>query len=241
MNCWFPPAWKAKAPQAKAIAQALSQGSGLTIRPRIAKSYPQILTAFSQKTENIVYVGSFVQAIIHARQLGTPLVQNANGHEFYSGVMVYPKDQDPESILKKFPAQIAYAKGADSGETSAKAATGGKAAIATANHSATCAAIMAGKAKAGYVKNWWWASHKAKYPSLAMAETPGISIIGHPDNVLTVSSAVSPADAEKIKKAALANKAVFGAPKMLPFDASKIQFSLNMMKKAHIDPLTYSW
>ncbi|NOX26197.1 MAG: phosphate/phosphite/phosphonate ABC transporter substrate-binding protein [Deltaproteobacteria bacterium] len=240
-TCWFPPAWKSKAPKAMAIAKALSKNSGLTIRPRIAKSYPQILTAFSAKQPSIVYVGSFVQAIIHARKLGTPLVQNINGHELYSGVMIYPKGQDPKTILAKYPRQIAYAKGADSGETSAKAATNGKAAIATANHGATCGAILAGKAKAGYVKNWWWDTHKSKYPTLAMSETPGISIIGNPDNVLTVSNSVPKADAQKIKEAAIASKDAFGAPKMVPFDVSQIQFSLNLMKKAKINPLTYSW
>jgi len=240
-TCWFPPAWKSKAPKAKAITMALSKNSGLKIRPRIAKSYPQILKAFSADQPNIVFVGSFVQAIIHARNLGTPLVQNINGHELYSGVMVYPKGEDPKTILANHPKQIAYTKGADSGETSAKAATNGMAAIPTANHGATCAAIIAGKAKGGYVKNWWWDSHKAKYPTLAMSETPGISVIGHPDNVLTVSNAVSASDAEKIKNAAIASKDAFGAPEMVPFDTAQIQFSLNMMKKAGIDPMTYSW
>ncbi len=41
MNCWFPPGWKSKTRKAKAITDALSQNSGLTIKPRIAKSYPQ--------------------------------------------------------------------------------------------------------------------------------------------------------------------------------------------------------
>jgi ABC-type phosphate/phosphonate transport system substrate-binding protein len=240
-TCWFPPAWKSKAPKAKVITAALSKNSGLTIRPRIAKSYPQILTAFSTDTPNIVYVGSFVQAIIHARNLGTPLVQNINGHEKYSGVLVYPKGEDPTEILAKYPSQIAYAKGADSGETSAKAATDGKASIATANHGATCGAVIAGKAKGGYVKNWWWDSNKTKFPTLAMSETPGVSIIGNPDNVLTVSKSVSKADADKIMAAAIAGKDAFGAPKMVPFDVSEIQFSLDLMKKAHIDPMTYSW
>jgi len=240
-TCWFPPSWKSKAPKAKAIATALSKNSGLTIRPRIAKSYPQILTAFSTDTPNIVYVGSFVQAIIHARKLGTPLVQNIDGHEKYSGVFIYPKGEDPTAILAKYPSQIAFAKGADSGETSAKAATDGKASIATANHGATCGAVAAGKAKGGYVKNWWWDSHKNKYPTLAMSETPGVSIIGNPDGVLTVSNAVSAVDAAKIKAAAIASKDAFGSPKMAPFNVSDIQFSLNLMKKAHIDPTTYGW
>lgn len=240
-TCWFPPTWKSKATKAKAITDALSGKSGLSIRPRIATSYPQILEAFSTNEPNIVYVGSFVQAIIQARHLGTAIAQNIDGHELYSGVLVYPKGADPEEILAKYPEQIAYTKGANSGETSAKAATDGKAAIATANHGATCGAIKAGKAKGGYVKNWWWDSNKDKLPSLGMSETPGVSIIGHPDNVLTVSKAVSASDAQKIKDAAIASKDAFGAPKMVAFDASQIQFSLDQMKKAKIDPMTYSW
>jgi len=241
MSCWFPPAWKSKGKQAQSITKALSAKSGIKIKPRIAKSYPQILKAFDSADQNIVYVGSFVQAIIKARGLGTALVQNINGHELYSGVFVYPKGEDPAAILAKYPTMIAYAKGADSGETSAKAATDGKSAIATANHGATCAAVKAGKAKGGYVKNWWWNSHKNKYPTLAMSETPGVSIIGHPDNVLTVSKAVSAADGQKIKDAAIASKDAFGAPKMVSFDSAQIQFSLDMMKKGKIDPMTYSW
>ena len=73
ITCWFPPGWKSKGSQAKAITEALSQKSGFPIRPRIAKSYPQIIEAFSTDDYSLVYVGSFVQTIIHARDLGTPL------------------------------------------------------------------------------------------------------------------------------------------------------------------------
>ena len=79
LTCWFSPGWKTKAIQAKAITQALSEKSGLAIRPRIAKSYPEVLTAFATDKPNLVYVGSFVQSIIAARKLGTPLAQNTNG------------------------------------------------------------------------------------------------------------------------------------------------------------------
>ncbi len=241
LTCWFAPGWKNKAPQAKAIVQALAKHSGLVIKPRIGKSYPEILSAFDSDNQNIVYVGSFVQAIIKSRELGTALVQNINGKEFYSGVLVYPTGQDPEVILKDTPEMIAYAKGASSGESSAKAATSGKAKIATKNHGATCAAIKAGKAKAGVVKNWWWKANKDKHSYLAMYEIPGVSIRMNPDNVLTVSNSVSSEDSKKLVAAAMASKEAFGAPQMLPFNPASLQFSIDLMKRGKIDPLTYNW
>ena len=63
MNCWFPPEWKARANAAKTITDALTQESGLVIKPRIAKSYLEILRAFNSEEYSLVYVGSFVQAI----------------------------------------------------------------------------------------------------------------------------------------------------------------------------------
>ncbi|MBU0480693.1 MAG: phosphate/phosphite/phosphonate ABC transporter substrate-binding protein [Proteobacteria bacterium] len=241
LTCWFPPGWKSKAPQAKAITDALSEKSGLTIRPIIAQNYPQILDAFTREEMNIVYVGSFVQAIINARGIGTALVQNMDGKELYSGVLVYPKGGDPEAILKNSPAEIAFAKGASSGESSAKAATNGLASIPTANHGATCGAVKAGKAKAGVVKNWWWNGNKDKFPELDMYRMPGISIEGNPDNVLTVSKAVPAVLAARIKDAAIAAKDAFGSPNMAAFDTSHLKFSLDLMAKGKIDPLNYSW
>jgi ABC-type phosphate/phosphonate transport system substrate-binding protein len=186
-------------------------------------------------------VGSFVQAIIKARDLGTALVQNVNGKEFYSGVLVYPKGEDPEKILRENPEKIAFAKGASSGESSAKAATSGKAEIGTANHGATCGAVKAGKASAGVVKNWWWESNKSEFPTLDMYKIPGVSVLKNPDNVLTASKAV-PADIQKkITDAAIAGKEAFGAPEMEKFDQSLLGFSLELMEKGKIDPLTYAW
>ena len=98
ITCWFPPGWKTKGSAARAITETLSQKSGLDIKPRIAKSYPEILEAFSSDNPSLVYVGSFVQAIINARNLGTPLAQNINGKELYSGVLVYPKG-DRKSVV----------------------------------------------------------------------------------------------------------------------------------------------
>ncbi len=241
LNCWFPPAWKAKGKQAKAITAALSKESGLIIKPRIAKSYPQILRSFDSDDQSLVYVGSFVQAIIKARGLGTALVQTINGKDLYSGVLVYPKEKDPGAILKRYPEQIAFTRGASSGESSAKAATGGKAKIATANHGATCGAVKAGKAKAGVVKNWWWEANKNRFPMLAMYKIPEVSIEMNPDNVLTASKAVPNNVQKKIADAAIAVKNVFGAAEMVPFDESRLEFSLSLMEKGKIDPLTYRW
>jgi ABC-type phosphate/phosphonate transport system substrate-binding protein len=241
INCWFPPEWKDKGSQAKAITETLSRNSGFDIRPRIAKSYPELLTAFSSGDQSLVYVGSFVQAIIKARNLGTPLVQNIDGKDLYSGVMVYPKGENPEELLKNNPSQIAFAVGASSGESSAKAATGGQAAMGVANHGAAVGAVKAGKAKAAVVKNWWWESNREKFPEMELYSLPGISIEKNPDNVLTASKAV-PADAvKKITAAAIAGKDAFEAPQMAPFDLSRLDFPLALMKQGKIDPLTYSW
>ena len=242
LTCWFSPGWKTKAIQAKAITQALSEKSGLAIRPRIAKSYPEVLSAFATDKPNLVYVGSFVQSIIAARKLGTPLAQNTNGKEMYSGILIYPAGQDPIAILTNNPADIAFAIGASSGESSAKAATKGKAAIGVANHGTAVNAVKAGKAKAAVVKNWWWAGNGDKFPGMKSFDIPGVSVAKNPDNVLTASKAV-PADvAEKVKAAALASSAAFGSNSvMVPFDSSKLAFSLGLMQKGGIDPLTYTW
>jgi len=241
VNCWFPPAWKSKGAEARAITAALSENSGITVNPRIADSYPEILQAFSAGGENLVYVGSFVQAIIKARGLGTPLVQNVDGKEFYSGVLVYPQGEDPAALLANHPAEIAFAVGASSGESAAKAATGGMANIATPNHGASMGAVKAGKAKAAMVKNWWWESNKEKFPGMVMYEIPGISLIKNPDNVLTASKDLPADKASRIKKAAVASSAVFGKGEMKPFDSSALDFSLELMKKGGIDPMAYSW
>ena len=68
-----------------------------------------------------------------------------------------------------------------------------------------------------------------------------MSIEKNPDNVLTASKAI-PADlTKKIIDAAIASKGVFNAIEMVPFDITRIDFSLELMKKGKIDPLTYSW
>ncbi len=241
LDMWFSPGWKAKAVKAKVITTELGSKSGLQIRPRIANSYPQILKAFASGKPALVYVGSFVQATIRARELGVGLVQAANGKEFYSGVLVYPKGGDPAAILSGNPGRIAFAVGASSGESSAKAATDGQAAIPTKNHGATCGAVKAGKAKAGVVKNWWWASNSKRFPELAMYEIPGVSETKNPDNVLAASKGVSADVMAKVIDAAKASKDVFGATEMVDFDPATLDFSLSLMAKGKIDPKTYSW
>jgi ABC-type phosphate/phosphonate transport system substrate-binding protein len=241
VTCWFPPSWKNKTDKAKSITDALSKGSGITVNPRIAKSYPQILASFDSADYSLVYVGSFVQAIINARSLGTPLAQSVNGKEMYSGILVYPKGQDPKAILSGSPDMIAFALGASSGESSAKAATGGKATLGVANHMAACRAVKAGKAKAAVVKNWWWDGNKGEFPDFESYQIPGVSEKKNPDNVLTASRSL-PADmAGKIKEAAMGSKDVFGATEMSSFDPATLEFSLGLMKAGRIDPLTYSW
>ncbi|PNU18695.1 hypothetical protein C2E25_16250, partial [Geothermobacter hydrogeniphilus] len=157
------------------------------------------------------------------------------------GFLLHTKGEDPAAILANNPDKIAYAIGASSGESSAKAATAGKAAIGVANHGIACAAVKAGKAKAAVVKNWWWETNRKKFPGLALYKLPGISITRNPDNVLTASNAV-PADIQKkIAAAARARKDAFGAPQMAPFDISRLDFPLELMAKGKIDPMTYSW
>ncbi len=241
IDLWFSPGWKSKASKAKAITTELSSKSGLQIRPRIANSYPQIIKAFSTDKPSLVFVGSFVQAIIRARGLGKGLVQAANGKEFYSGVLVYPKNGDPAGILSSSPSEIAYAVGASSGESSAKAATAGQASIATKNQGATCGAVKVGRAKAGVVKNWWWESNGKKFPGLTMYKIPGISEIKNPDNVLSASNAVSADVISKVVEAAKTSKEVFGATEMVDFDPTTLDFSLSLMSKGKVDPKTYSW
>lgn len=238
---WFAPDWKSKPEQAKQICDALSKGSGYEVQPRIAKNYPEILGAFAAKEPALTYVGSFAQAIIHSRSLGQALVQGVNGKEYYAGVMIYPKGQDPAAILQNSPTEIAFAAGASSGESSAKAATAGQAAFKVQDHAAAVGAVKAGKAKAAVVKDHWWSANAARFPEMDVYLIPGVSEDKNPDNVLTASNAVTPEAQEKIKQAAMASKDAFGVQEVVPFDPAKLDFSVNLMKTGKLDPATYSW
>ncbi len=241
ISCWFPPGWKAKSAQAKQITDALTQKSGINVKPRIAGNYPQILRAFTAGEPCLVYVGSFVQAIIRERGIGVPLVQAVNGKEFYASWMIYPTGGDPEQILRDNPEKIAFTVGASSGESGAKAATGGKAKIRVANHGAAANAIKAGAAKAAFVKNWWWQGNSKKFPGFSVYQVKGVSDQKNPDNVLTASKGVSAEVREKISAAAMASAGIFGAKEMRRFDRKTLDFSVGLMHGGGIDPLTYGW
>lgn len=240
---FFPPEWQKKPLKAKAIAETLARNSGLDIHPRIAKSYPQILEAFAQGKAVLAYVGSFVQGILYARGLSTLIAQAIDGTEFYTSVLIVPHDagDDPVAIVKAAGTAVAYALSASSGESGAKAATGGKAAIRTQNHFAAANLIKIGKAKAAFVKNWWWETNKDKYPELKQLDYPGVSDHRHPGNVLSANKSVSLADIDSIKLALQKSTEVFEVTSFSPFDPAVLKPTLDLMKKGGIDPMNYSW
>lgn len=238
---YYPPGFDAG--HAKAIADAVSQGSGLDIKPRIAAAYPEMIDAFSGNDPVLVYVGSFVQSMLHARGVSTPIVQASDGKEFYSAVLIAPASagNDAVAIVKEADGSIAYAKGASSGESGAKAATQGKASVAANNHMAAVNAVKAGKARCAFVKNWWWEGNKEKFPEMVKLDYPGVSDHENPDNILSANKAISAEDIVKIRTAAKANPGVFGAKNIKDFDSSLLGPSLDLMKKAGIDPKNYAW
>jgi ABC-type phosphate/phosphonate transport system substrate-binding protein len=241
LKCWFPPAWSAKTAQAEEITGALQTISGIGVTPQIADSYPQILNALHSDTPCMVYAGSFVQSIIYMQQLGEPLVFNLNGRELYSGVMIHTQGKNPKTILEQQPESIAYTVAATSGESSAKAATGGRADLPFPSHRKTAEAVASGRAAAGFVKNFWWSDHKSEFPQLTAYEVPGISRRRNPDNILTVSSEVPEPVRNRISEAAKAGKRAFGSRKMIPLNVNYLQFSIQLMRRGGIDPTTYEW
>ncbi len=243
VTLFFPPEWKNDAQKAKAITDALSQSSGLEIKPRIAASYPEIVEIFSRSEPVMAYAGSFVQAVLYSRGLSVPLLQAVTGKEFYTSVLIAPKSagSDALTIVKDAGPDVAYAKGASSGESGAKAATDGAAAVGSNNHGASVNAVKAGKAKCAFVKNWWWEANKGSFEDMQQLDCPGISDHKNPDNVLSANKSVSAEDAAKIKEAALGNAAAFEAGSFVEFDAATLGPSLDLMKKGKIDPKTYSW
>ena len=242
VTCWFPPSWEGQVKHAERISRALSSRSGITVRAKVAGSYPEILKAFASQDQNLVYSGSFVQAIIAARKLGHPLLQTIDGREMYAGILVYKKGGDPLAILAEHPERIAYTIGASSGESSAKAATAGQAAVGRNSHAKAVFAVLANKADGAFVKDWWWEVNSERYPNLTQYSVPGVSIQMNPDNVLTASRAVSESDQARIRMAGVASAEVFGDnTRVQEFSSAQLAFPLGLMKKGRIDPLTYSW
>jgi len=242
IHLWLPPIWKTEREKAIKIALAFSQKSGLKIVPRIANTYPEIMRAFAGEGLELAYVGSMVQAVIIARKLGTPLFQVIDGKQFYGGVMVFKKDESPQSILKSSPNGVAYTLGATAGEVCAKAATGGKAAIGgMVDFKAAADAVNMGMASAAFVKDFWWDDNKIKYPKLDFYRVPGVSEPKNPDNVVVASKSVPPELKTKLMVAAFSSPEIFGVEVIVPFDSSFLEFTLDLMKKGGIDPQTYSW
>ena len=241
IDLYFPPVWKNKPEAAGKIAAGLSRETGNKIIPHIADCYPEILTVMARKKPVLAYVGSMVSAIVNSRKLGTPLLQTLDEKQSYGGLMVVPKGISPSAILQEHPAQIAYSVGTTSGEVCAKAATGGKAAIEVSDHSAAIDAIRKGKAKAAFVKSTWWWEKNANNSEFAPFLIPGISEYNNADNVLLVSNSVTPGIRLLIMSAAIKSPGLFNADRIVPFNPAGLDFTLKLMKKAGIDPLTYSW
>jgi ABC-type phosphate/phosphonate transport system substrate-binding protein len=239
MTLWFVPGFDPA--KAIVISENLSQSSGVRLRVKVALNYPELFAGLSLKQEALVYAGSFAAVLLKERNLAVPLVQKIDGKESYAGVMVYPKGENPTNLLRDFPKEIAYAVGASSGESCAKAATGGLAAVGVREHSIALAAVKVGKAKAAMVKNLWWESNKKNYPDYEMYEVPEISQLRNPDNILMASSAVSEAARAAFTKAAIASAKAFNANEMKPFNVKDLDFSLALMRKGGIDPVTYAW
>jgi ABC-type phosphate/phosphonate transport system substrate-binding protein len=234
VTCWFPP--DLPAASARQIADALSAAA--RVHPRLAHSYPELIAALGSRGNDVAYVDAFAQAIVSARRAGVPLAQASDGAGRCGAWMIHPRGADPVAILARWPAEIAFARGAGAGELGAKAATDGKAGIATSSHDAAAAAVESGKARAAFVKSSWWEAHRAQHPGLAAYQVPGVSDAGTPDHVLTAGAGVDPAVRARLKAAALASPAAFGAKAMAEFDGD-LSSTLGLMRRGKIDPASY--
>ena len=65
----------------------------------------------------------------------------------------------------------------------------------------------------------------------------GLSRVSTPDTSKAISNKLQ----AKITAAAIASHMVFGGKDMVKFDPATLNFSLELMKKGNIDPLTYTW
>lgn len=241
VHLWFPAEWQTKTEATEKIAAHLSRKSGMKITPRVVRNYQELMAAFEDKSPELAYVGSMVSAVLWSRRLAQPLFQAMDGEQFYAGVMLYPKGQEPLAILKEYPEEIAYAMGTSAGELSAKVASEGKAGQAKASQGEAAKAVGEGKAKAAFVKDYWWEKHKAEFPGVESYRLPGISENRNPDHVLLTSFSVSPEVKAHFFDAAIHAPELFDALYIAPFDASSLDFTLSLMSKAKVDPLTYVW
>lgn len=241
ITLWFPNSWAEKSTAAQKIADELGLRSGLRIVPHIADNNPEILTALTGQEPGMAYVGSMVAAVIWSRRLAQPLFQALDGHHLYAGVMIFPRGRDPREILRDDPEAIAYNIGYTSGEVCAKAASGGRASLGVTSFAASADAVRSGKAKAAFVKDFWWDENKRNFSKLDSAFLPGISESKNPDNVMLVSVLVAPEVRAMILDAAYHSPHLFNANLVVPFDSSSLDHTLSLMKKAGIDPLTYRW
>ncbi|MFP4032845.1 MAG: hypothetical protein ACOC98_13675 [Thermodesulfobacteriota bacterium] len=187
----------------------------------------------------MVFAGSFIQTIIHQRRLGKVPLQSENGREFHSGVMAYPAGENPEAILRDAPEAVAFAVAASSGESSAKAATNGKANIAVDSH-ATAAALF-GKAKAAFVKNWRREERRGSFRGLSMTAIPEVSEMNNPDNLLAASNRVPPEAVSAVVQTALNQDRVFGGQEAVNSKPSDPMFSVRLMDRAGIKPAGHAW
>lgn len=241
INMYFPPKWKDQPEAAHKITNGLSREVGIKIIPQIADCYAEILTALTQKKPVLAYVGSMVQTIVWSRKLGAPLLQALDHKQYYGGILIFPKGMSPSAILNDYPAEISYTVGATSGEVCAKAATGGKALIVVSDQRAAVDSIKSGKAKAAFVKNTWWEDNRNKYPEFDSYSVPGVSDLDNADNVLLVSTFVSPEIKSSIMSAAIKVPHIFNADLVVPFDSFLLWFTMKLMNQAGMDPLTYTW
>lgn len=241
VHLWLPPEWKNKVVESQQMSDELSRKSGVKVVCRVATSYPEILRALAEQSPELALVGSMVQAVAFSRRLAMPIFQAVNGRHFYGGVMLFAKGGAPLEILHTHPTEVAYTVGATSGETCAKAATNGKAAMGVSDHKAAAEAVKAGKAKAAFVKDTWWADNQKCYPGLDSFAVPEISNAKNADNVMLASRHVAPELRSMIMGAAIYNPHIFKANVIVPFDSSTLDFTLELMKKAGIDPLTYAF
>ncbi len=239
----FPPEWLDRGLKAKNIASELSIRTGLTIQPVLAESYPEIIEAFSKKEPVLGYFGSFVHAILYSRNLCVPVAQGGDGHEFYNGIMIVPRDEayDPFTIIERAGTKVAFCYGTSSGEGAAKAASKRKAALGYDSHQAVVDAVRDGTAKAAFVKNWWWEENKARYEDLKSINHPIISSYKHPDNILCVSRFFPSEYLLKFRKEIVNCHAVFGVKFFYEVRAGIIEQTFELLSLAGIDPVAYKW